>query len=88
VISGNCEGQVASPNEEVNDYVNLTTRLGAQPWQVKVQMFVQKLQWHVLSAKSATTSLAKIVVMILIVWNSRSSVHAVSLHNFTAKLDN
>jgi len=39
-----------------------------------------------LSAKSATTSLAKIVVMIQIVWNLRSSVLAVSLHNFTAKL--
>jgi hypothetical protein len=47
--------------------VNLTTRLGAQPWQAKVQMFVQKLQWHVLSAKSATTSPVRIVVTIQIV---------------------
>ena len=34
--------------------------------EVKVQMFVRKLQWHVLSVKSATTSPVKTVVTIQI----------------------
>jgi hypothetical protein len=60
--------QVTSPHKKLT-IVNLTTRLGAQPWQVKVQMFVQKLQWHVLSAKSETTLRVRTAEMIQIAWS-------------------
>jgi hypothetical protein len=51
-------------------------------------MFVQKLQWHVLSAKSATTSHAKIVATTQIGLSLRSFAQGANLHNFIAKLDN